>query len=88
MFEKLKEIVVQNAKNKGDEIELTENTDLLKDLGYQSINVVQLMADLEEHFDFVFEDDEIDFDVICNFGKLSKFIQMKVETNVANNKNS
>lgn len=88
MLEKLKEIVIQNAKKKGTEIELTENTNLLKNLGYQSINVVQLMADLEENFNFVFEDDEIDFDVICNFGELSKFIQMKVETNVANNKNS
>lgn len=81
MLEKLKKIVIKHARKKVNENELTENTDLLKDLCYESINIVQLMTDLEANFDFVFEDDEIDFDVICNFGKLSKFVQMKVEAN-------
>jgi acyl carrier protein len=39
---------------------LQEDTDLMADLGYDSLDVVELVMNLEEHFNMVVPDDRVD----------------------------
>ena len=49
MLEKIKEIIINNAENLGD-VEITEGTDLVADLGLTSLDIVNCISDAEDAF--------------------------------------
>ena len=56
MLEKLKEIIKEHT---GSDIDITENTVLLTDLGMSSFDLVQLVCAVEDEFDIEIPDREI-----------------------------
>lgn len=56
--------------NKNGNIELTDELSLVKDLGYDSLSLVQLVVVLENEFDIVFEGEYLNFDKIIKIGNL------------------
>ncbi|NJH86283.1 hypothetical protein GLV96_06910 [Staphylococcus agnetis] len=58
---------------------IDDNTDLVRDFGLDSIDIVQLIAYLEEDFNIIFEDDELDIQKISAYSSLKKLIYQKVK---------
>ena len=56
MLEKLKEIIKEHT---GSDIDITEDTVLLTDLGMSSFDLVQLVCAVEDEFDIEIPDKEI-----------------------------
>lgn len=50
MLDKIIEIVVRNATNMPPDIEVKEDTKLIEDLGYDSIDLVHLINELDGAF--------------------------------------
>ena len=73
--ERVKKVVVRELK--GDESEINEDSDFVKNLGAESIQSVELVAAFEEEFDI-----EMDEDAalqVQTVGKAIEFIKKAVE---------
>lgn len=57
------------------------NLDLIDDLGFDSINMLQLILELEEKFEISISDDDLDID---NFKSIKSIIAL-IEKNYADN---
>lgn len=57
VLDKLKEIIA--AQFGIDEDNISENTDIVSDLGADSLDIVEMMMSLEEEFGVTIEDDKI-----------------------------
>ncbi len=57
VYEKLREIIATQFGI--DESSITENTDIVGDLGADSLDVVEMMMSLEDEFAVTIEDDKI-----------------------------
>ena len=62
--EKLKQIVAAQLKIEADSIE--DSTDIVDDLGADSLDVVEMMMSVEDEFGLMIEDEEIEC-VFCFF---------------------
>lgn len=58
LFEQVKELVVENLNVEADKIKL--ESDLLKDLGADSLDVVEFTMALEEKFDIEIPDEAVE----------------------------
>lgn len=52
-----------------------ENTLLAKDLGYDSLKMVELIFEIEKHYGIEFSDDDLDITKIKTVGDLSRLLQ-------------
>ena len=57
MLDKIIEIVVRNATNLPSDIEVKEDTKLIENMGYDSIDLVQLINDLDGTFGIKMSDE-------------------------------
>lgn len=72
--EKLKEIII-NKFNLKDNEEIIETTKFVEDLGADSLDLVELVMQLEEDFDVEIPDE--DFENVTTFGELVNLIISK-----------
>lgn len=63
-----------------EDVDVVDQTDILEDLGFDSINIMQLVVEVEEHFGIEF-DDTLEYDEIANVGKLIKYVEKKLNSN-------
>lgn len=77
--EKLKEQIMSVSVKKVAKDEIDCNTNLIDDLGFDSVLIVQLMLELENTFNIFFEDEDIEDDTLTNYGKLRNLILKKLE---------
>lgn len=60
----------------GEEVgTFTSDSDLVNDIGLDSIQLVNLLLTLEDKLDMVIDFDEFDFDEITTVGSLAEFIK-------------
>ena len=57
MLDKIIELVVRNATNMSPDIEVNEDTKLIEDLGYDSIDLVHLINELDGAFGIKMSDE-------------------------------
>ena len=77
----LKEMIVDICKYKSPEITvdyITEVTNLKKDIGFDSLDLVDLIFRIEETFDLSIPDDEFD-DLFISVGHMAQYIQINQE---------
>jgi acyl carrier protein len=60
LIAKLKAIIKPYTANTEAYDNLTENTDFIKDLGINSANLVDIVLDIEENFDIVIENTDME----------------------------
>ena len=58
IFDKIKEILADQLD--ADIDEMTMDTDIAKDLGADSLDVVELLSQLEDEFGIIIPDDEVE----------------------------
>ena len=82
-FEKdLKKIIKENTYVSLDDDDFKDDTDLIVDLGYDSLSIVNLIADIEKYFKIEFEINELISEIIANYGNLKKCISRKIKKEV------
>lgn len=75
MLEKVREILLNHTQASADEIEL--NTELVKDLGLNSLDVVSLIIDFEDKFGIEISDRTIrDFVTV---GDIVRYLEKRVQ---------
>lgn len=68
VFEKIKALLADQLDI--DEDTITEDTDIIEDLGADSLDIVELMTTLEQEFDLLITDESIhEFHTVGDFTK-------------------
>ena len=71
--EKLKELIILCIQGIKKE-QITESTNLMEDLGFDYVNLVELVVDIENEFDIEIEDEYLDIEVLSSFKRLVDMI--------------
>ena len=58
-----------------DKNQITESTDLMEDLGFESVNLVELIVDIENEFGIEIEDEFLDIEVLSSFNRLVDMLE-------------
>ena len=75
IFEKIKNLLAEQLDS--DENDMTMDTDIAKDLGADSLDVVELLMAIEDEFDIEVPDEEIEN--IKTIGDLVEYIQSNID---------
>lgn len=73
VVERLKKIMIENISPKIN-FEESEKFNLLDDVGFNSVMMVELIIAIESEFNIEFEDDFLDYETFANFDKLKNLI--------------
>lgn len=83
--EKLIEILADVKENESLKNEINDATDLINDLGLDSLQMINFLLRLEDEFDIEFDFDNLDYSQMLSFGKLNKYIEKQVNQRIAQN---
>ena len=79
----LKEMVVSLSPQDITVESVSDSVDLIKDFGFSSITLVQLVVDIEKEFNIEFDDAMLGVESLGNFNNLIEYVKEKVsEVNV------
>lgn len=73
---KLYNIVLEISEQNNSDI--TERTDLITDLGYDSLKVIQLLSEIEEIFQIEFDINEIDIEKLRSMEMLNELVDKRI----------
>lgn len=79
--ENLRKLTAKYAKKKVKPSDIKENTDLILDLGYDSITVIRLITDCEIKFNIEFDEEYLNITSIGKYNQLEDYIGKKTEKN-------
>lgn len=71
---KLKETIFSIAEVDFESINIDETTDLVTDLNFDSLKLVNLIIELESQFNIMIEDDDLDINKISSVDYINKLI--------------
>lgn len=75
---KLKNIIVSVSKRPLNAESIDENTVLTSDLGFDSIQIIELIVNVETEFGFELEDNDLNIDELTVYGKLKQIVSSKL----------
>lgn len=78
----LKKVIKENTYVSINDEDFKDDTDLIVDLGFDSLSIVKLIADIEKYFKIEFELNELVSEVIANYGNLRKCVSNKINKEV------
>ena len=80
----LKEMVVSLSSQEITVDSVSDSVDLIKDFGFNSITLIQLVVNIEGEFNFEFDDAMLGFENLIIFKHLVDYVKEKVsEVNVS-----
>ncbi len=74
----LKSIIIAIARNEVTDESISNETVLTNDLGFDSVQIVSLIVEIESYFGIVIDDEDLDLDKISVFGSLIELVTKKV----------
>lgn len=80
--QQLKRLVLENTLSLEQTEDISDETDLISDLNYDSIAAIQLIVDIENTFEIEVEDAYLSLEAIAQFGKLKSGILRQLEAKV------
>ena len=78
MNEKLKKMVFEILGNNDVPDEIDGDSDLILDLGYDSLSFVQLLVEIEDEFG-IHLNDTLSIDIISKYSELERLVNEKIE---------
>lgn len=73
------ERIILSIMHEKTDYKFTTQTDLVDDLGFDSLQVVSMIVLIEERFDFLIPDERLSIDVLRNFGTLIDLVENSKE---------
>jgi len=77
-MQKLYEIIAKLSNEKSVNYQLTDETDLIIEHGYDSLKFIQLISEIEEEFQIEFDIDDIDIEKFRSVNYLIQLINKKI----------
>lgn len=77
--ERLKKIIIRVRENSELQIDDQKDFHLINDIGFDSLQVINLVVEVENEFGFVFDDNEMEIDIICQYSSLVKLIREELD---------
>lgn len=71
-------IIATGSKIDLKEYEINQNTRLIEDLGFDSLEMMQMIVDIENHFGIEFDSFDMYLDNINTYGRLLEYIKNEV----------
>lgn len=75
VFERVKEIIAEQL-DVSEEVEITPETSMMKDLDADSLDAVEIMMELEDEFEIEIPDEEAE--QFKTIGDIVKFVESKI----------
>ena len=75
----LKELIVRVAMKDVDVNSINEKTILTNDLGYDSVQIIELIVELENEFNIEIEDDDLEIENLTIYRKLHEIVERKMK---------
>jgi acyl carrier protein len=79
--DRLKIIILSTMRIGIDLEDIEEDTDLINDLLFDSIQVLRLISSIEDEFDITIENEDSLVELVQNYGLLREFIEKTVAGN-------
>lgn len=76
--DQIKALIVEKVLVGVDPSEISNDSELVSELGLDSIQIIGLIGGLEEEFDIVLEDDDLDFELFSTINNLAKLVKGKL----------
>lgn len=76
---KLKRIVIKLADSLVKSEEVNDNSHLISDFGYDSIQIIQLVVEIEKEFKMEFDDEDLTNETFLTYGSLKKTLAKKLK---------
>ncbi|MBV1911520.1 MAG: hypothetical protein KUG78_19670 [Kangiellaceae bacterium] len=76
--ERIKGLIVEKVLVGVDPNDIKNDSELVSELGLDSIQIIGLIGGLEEEFDIVLEDDDLDFELFSTIDSLAKLVDAKL----------
>lgn len=71
----LKEVIIRVARKSLGQNDITDETSLVKDLGFDSVQMVELIVEIESEFDIEIQDDDLDIEKLMIFKSLLDIVK-------------
>lgn len=75
--DRIKNLIVDRVLVGVNPDEISNDSQLVAELGLDSIQIIGLIGGLEEEFDMVLEDDDLDFELFSTVNNLAKLVESK-----------
>ena len=69
--------IVSGLMESEEDIKLDDNTNLIEDLGFDSVNIINFVILIEEEFGIEFEDFELGLETLASFSKLLEIVNKR-----------
>ena len=76
--DQIKALIVEKVLVGVDPAEISNDSELVAELGLDSIQIIGLIGGLEEEFDIVLEDDDLDFELFSTINNSAKLVKGKL----------
>ena len=76
--ERIKDLIIEKVLVGVNPDEISNDSELVSELGLDSIQIIGLIGGLEEEFDIVLEDDDLDFELFSTINNLAKLVDAKL----------
>ena len=77
--QKLKELIANVATQDVDISSINEETLLTNNLGYDSVQIIELIVELENEFNIEIEDDDLEIENLTVYSKLYEMVERKTK---------
>lgn len=78
IHEKLKAIISEVATRAVDDVKIIDETVLTSDLGFDSVQIISLIVELESQFNIEIDDDDLDIEKLTVYSSLYKMVTNKL----------
>jgi len=79
IFEKLKEIIKATYKEEINLDNITENSDLVEEIGVNSIVGIEIFVRVEKEFDIEIDDEDLSIETIRTLSIMADYIEKKLD---------
>ena len=76
--DRIKDLIVEKVLVGVNPEEISNDSELVSELGLDSIQIIGLIGGLEEEFDIVLGDDDLDFELFSTINNLAKLVDGKL----------
>lgn len=80
IHEKLKAIISEVATRAVDDVKIIDETVLTSDLGFDSVQIISLIVELESQFNIEIDDDDLDIEKLTVYSSLYNMVTNKLGT--------
>lgn len=75
---KLKDIIIKVSRNQIAENDIYDNTNLINEFGFNSVQVIEMIVEIEINFNIELDDEDMNVEILTNYSRLKDLIIRKI----------